>query len=134
MFYKSFIFIELLMGIEPATSSLPRKCSTPELQQRFGVEQRKNLSVTPVRHFIPTDLSLTQRAEDGAQTRDPQLGRLMLYRLSYFRKIIHLVFPQSIEHLSVYLLATELLPQNNLLFNNVLFTISIVHCKLSDSK
>ena len=25
------------------------------------------------------------RAEDGAQTRDPQLGRLMLYRLSYFR-------------------------------------------------
>ncbi len=26
-----------------------------------------------------------QRAEDGTQTRDPQLGRLMLYRLSYFR-------------------------------------------------
>ena len=25
-------------------------------------------------------------AEDGAQTRDPQLGRLVLYRLSYFRK------------------------------------------------
>ena len=24
-------------------------------------------------------------AEDGAQTRDPQLGRLVLYRLSYFR-------------------------------------------------
>ena len=28
------------------------------------------------------------RAEDGAQTRDPQLGRLMLYQLSYFRKIL----------------------------------------------
>ncbi len=25
------------------------------------------------------------RAEDEAQTRDPQLGRLMLYQLSYFR-------------------------------------------------
>ena len=25
------------------------------------------------------------RAEDGTQTRDPQLGRLMLYQLSYFR-------------------------------------------------
>ena len=25
------------------------------------------------------------RAEDGAQTRDPQLGRLILYQLSYFR-------------------------------------------------
>ncbi len=26
-------------------------------------------------------------AEDGAQTRDPQLGRLMLYQLSYFRNL-----------------------------------------------
>ena len=25
------------------------------------------------------------RAEDEVRTRDPQLGRLMLYRLSYFR-------------------------------------------------
>ena len=30
--------------------------------------------------------SRKKRAEDGAQTRDPQLGRLMLYQLSYFRK------------------------------------------------
>ena len=27
------------------------------------------------------------RAENGAQTRDPQLGRLVLYRLSYFREL-----------------------------------------------
>ena len=27
------------------------------------------------------------RAENGTQTRDPQLGRLVLYRLSYFRKM-----------------------------------------------
>ena len=26
------------------------------------------------------------RAEDEAQTRDPQLGRLMLYQVSYFRE------------------------------------------------
>jgi hypothetical protein len=26
------------------------------------------------------------RAENGTRTRDPQLGKLMLYRLSYFRK------------------------------------------------
>ena len=31
---------------------------------------------------------LIQRAENGIQTRDPQLGRLVLYRLSYFRKCI----------------------------------------------
>ena len=29
-----------------------------------------------------------RRAEDGTQTRDPQLGRLMLYQLSYFRKFM----------------------------------------------
>ena len=28
------------------------------------------------------------RAEDEVRTRDPQLGRLMLYQLSYFRKQI----------------------------------------------
>ncbi len=51
-----------MTGFEPVTSSLPRKCSTTELhwQYSFG-------------------------AEDEAQTRDPQLGRLMLYQLSYFR-------------------------------------------------
>ena len=29
-----------------------------------------------------------RRAEDGTQTRDPQLGRLMLYQLSYFRNFL----------------------------------------------
>ena len=29
--------------------------------------------------------ALSIRAENGAQTRDPQLGRLVLYQLSYFR-------------------------------------------------
>ena len=53
-----------MTGFEPVTSSLPRKCSTTELHWQ-------NLK----------DL----RAEDEAQTRDPQLGRLMLYQLSYFR-------------------------------------------------
>ena len=30
------------------------------------------------------------RAEDEAQTRDPELGRLMLYQLSYFRIVLKL--------------------------------------------
>lgn len=55
------IVVEPVMGIEPMASSLPRKRSTSEL------------------HW------LTSRAEDEIRTRDPQLGRLMLYRLSYFR-------------------------------------------------
>ncbi len=32
-FLRSFCVTELLMGLEPMTSSLPRKCSTTELQQ-----------------------------------------------------------------------------------------------------
>ena len=48
------------MGFELMTSSLPRMRSTPELHRLF-------------------------RAENEVRTRDPQLGRLMLYQLSYFR-------------------------------------------------
>ena len=51
------------MRIELTTSSLPRKRSTPELHQHYT------------------------GAEDEVRTRDPQLGRLMLYRLSYFRNL-----------------------------------------------
>ncbi len=50
------------MGIELMTSSLPRMRSTPELHR------------------------LLSGAENEVRTRDPQLGRLMLYQLSYFRK------------------------------------------------
>ena len=51
------------MGFELMTSSLPRMRSTPELHRLFF------------------------RAEDEVRTRDPQLGRLMLYQLSYFRNV-----------------------------------------------
>ena len=54
------------MRFELMTSSLPRKRSTPEL------------------HW----LLVLCGAEDEVRTRDPQLGRLMLYQLSYFRKQI----------------------------------------------
>ena len=50
------------MGIELMTSSLPRMRSTPELHRLFMFG-----------------------AENEVRTRDPQLGRLMLYQLSYFR-------------------------------------------------
>ena len=50
------------MGFELMTSSLPRMRSTPELHRLFIFG-----------------------AENEVRTRDPQLGRLMLYQLSYFR-------------------------------------------------
>ncbi len=49
------------------TSSIPRKCSSSELHWLLLVYYNNN------------------RAEDGIRTRDFQLGRLMLYQLSYFR-------------------------------------------------
>ncbi len=66
---------EPMTGFEPVTSSLPRKCSTTELHWQ------KNSGFN--RHLRKKTLG--NRAEDEAQTRDPQLGRLMLYQLSYFR-------------------------------------------------
>ena len=61
---------ELLSRIELPTSSLPRKCSTTELQQLF----------------------CAKRAGDEARTRDLQLGRLSLYQLSYSRLTVFMRF------------------------------------------
>jgi hypothetical protein len=55
------------MRFELMTSSLPRRRSTPELRGRESIAQK-----------------LTG-AGDEIRTRDPQLGRLMLYQLSYTR-------------------------------------------------
>ena len=38
------------------------------------------------------------RAEDGAQTRDPQLGRLVHYQLSYFRNRLDLWAKMDSNH------------------------------------
>ena len=69
---------ELLPRVELGTSSLPRMRSTTELKQQ---------------HFFTLFLLIQFRAEDGAQTRDPQLGRLVLYRLSYFRMFCEAIAP-----------------------------------------
>jgi hypothetical protein len=57
------------MRFELMTSSLPRRRSTPELRG-------------------PESQSVTKTgAGDEIRTRDPQLGRLMLYQLSYTRPL-----------------------------------------------
>ena len=55
------------MRFELMTSSLPRRRSTPELR---GPESQSVMKTG---------------AGDEVRTRDPQLGRLMLYQLSYSR-------------------------------------------------
>jgi hypothetical protein len=67
------------MRIELTTSSLPRKCSTPELQQH---ERKLKCKIN---NTIPTCFPISYRAGDEVRTRDLQLGRLSLYQLSYSR-------------------------------------------------
>ena len=67
-----------MAGVEPATSSLPRMRSTTELHQ----QHEPLFATTRIYECINK-----KWAENGAQTRDPQLGRLVLYRLSYFREL-----------------------------------------------
>jgi translation elongation factor TU len=62
-----------MMRIELTTSSLPRKCSTTELQRLVKFCEFVKKTQHPF------------RAEDEVRTRDLQLGRLSLYQLSYFR-------------------------------------------------
>jgi hypothetical protein len=57
------------MRFELMTSSLPRRRSTPELRGR----EYQSVKETG--------------AGDEIRTRDPQLGRLMLYQLSYTRPL-----------------------------------------------
>ena len=54
------------------------------LHSRYFNRQKRNKKERVHRNDVPSLF----RAEDEAQTRDPQLGRLMLYQLSYFRKLL----------------------------------------------
>ena len=69
-----YLKTEPMKGFEPLTPSLPWKCSTPELHR-------------PIKKLAPGVVK--NGAEDETRTRDPQLGRLMLYQLSYFRRLIN---------------------------------------------
>ena len=92
------------MRIELTTSSLPRKCSTPELQRlmrsgdlrSLGRRQRPSTARERTQKLLfnrrsatlrqhPSPIQKLCRAEDEVRTRDLQLGRLSLYQLSYFR-------------------------------------------------
>ena len=71
---------EPMTRIELVTPSLPRKYSTPELHRQLW-------------------------AGDGTQTRDPQLGRLMLYQLSYSRLLFFKISVKKTRH-TIWLILT----------------------------
>src|SRR5207237_2553356 len=66
---------ELAIGIEPMTSPLPRVCST-------------NCATRASFFLCSAHDHETDRAGDGARTRDIKLGRLALYQLSCSRDLL----------------------------------------------
>ena len=60
------------VGLEPTTDRLTADCSTTELFRKTG-------------------------AENGARTRDPDLGKVVLYQLSYFRIISNNCFVLTVQ-------------------------------------
>ena len=68
------------------TSSLPRKCSTTEPRELNCLPSKTNTKNTQITKKIYVwDLFLENGAGEEARTLDPQLGRLVLYQLSYTR-------------------------------------------------
>ena len=88
MLYR-FLTPEPLVRIELTTSSLPRKCSTTELQ-------RHSSAAAPVK-----------RAGDEVRTRDLQLGRLSLYQLSYSRMLPANAVAKAGDYLKEHLLVSS---------------------------
>src|SRR5258706_9674664 len=79
--------MEPAMRFELMTSSLPRRRSTPELRGR-DIRQASQLARSLVQNLNQDKRQLVWYelgAGDEIRTRDPQLGRLMLYQLSYTR-------------------------------------------------
>ena len=69
------------------TNEIARNCFP--LAFSFSGPQIKNPYISSIHKdfSIFCDLFIKAlRAENGTRTRDPQLGKLMLYQLSYFRK------------------------------------------------
>ena len=69
-----------------STELLPQISGQGWIRTTEGVSQQ--IYSLPHLATLVLALFIFFRAEDGTQTRDPQLGRLMLYQLSYFRNCV----------------------------------------------
>src|SRR5262245_52789935 len=79
----------------PSLADQQRSCRTvrcPLRRSRQARERQSALKKPALGAFL--------EADDGVRTRDPQLGKLMLYRLSYVRAVaFYLGFWRSPPHL-----------------------------------
>ena len=83
------------IGLEPTTSTLSRwRSNQAELRAHLYYYRLKaTTGVEPVIKVLQTSALTTwlrrRKAGNGIRTRDPQLGKLMLYQLSYSRRCAH---------------------------------------------
>ena len=98
------------------TELFPQNIFTYVLKMRFELTRRNRhyplkvacLPISPPEHL---------RAENGTRTRDPDLGKVVLYQLSYFRKsalslCLERLFFKSIAKVDVFFIIANLLRGN----------------------
>ena len=82
-------------GIEPVTSSVSgkRAPAAPIARGGYGIRTRvygfagRCLASRPTHHAQWDRVDSRLRADDGTRTRDPHLGKVMLYQLSHVRML-----------------------------------------------
>ena len=78
----------------PTHLCVPRTGLEPARSQNHSHLKRARLPIPPPGH------SIIKRAEDGTRTRDPNLGKVMLYQLSYFRMVCFSFAIAKVEQIS----------------------------------
>ena len=73
----------------------------------------------PHSHYWPRDFKslvstnstiAAPRAENGTRTRDPNLGKVVLYQLSYFRLFVGFIGDMRLQRYAFYLFIPKVLP------------------------
>ena len=95
---EAFYIVEPMAGFEPATSSLPRKCSTPELHRQYSVcflSGRRGSNPRPSAwkadalstELLPqnmwVEMDSNHRSDDAADLQSAPFGHSGIYPLCY---------------------------------------------------
>jgi hypothetical protein len=71
---------------------------------RTGLEPARLSTLAPetsASTIPPPGHSFRRRAENEARTRDPDLGKVVLYQLSYFR-VYHVILPECVAKVRLF--------------------------------
>ena len=95
------------LSLPPQSSASTNSAISPRLSEvcpgqdsNLHVSQHSHLKRArlPFRHL---GISFGRRAENEARTRDPDLGKVVLYQLSYFR-VYHVILPECVAKVRLF--------------------------------